>query len=72
MTSEEKLELAKLLAEFFKDDPHKIALWLLSDNPNFGCAPCDLVAVGRGHKVLNFAREAICKTQTWSASDRQK
>ena len=50
--------IANGLAEFFKDEPHKIALWLLVENPYFGeCSPAQLIAV-RGEaglkKVANF------------------
>lgn len=28
--------VAKVLGEFFKDEPEKIVLWLFTDNPHFG------------------------------------
>jgi hypothetical protein len=41
-----ELQIAFELAEFFKDEPHKIALWLLSKNFNFGgCSPAELIVI---------------------------
>jgi len=53
-----KIIIAHGLAEFFKDEPYKIALWLLCDNPFFGnVSPAQLIAI-RGDaglkKVANF------------------
>jgi hypothetical protein len=57
-----KLIIARGLAEFFKDEPHKIALWLLLPNPMFGnITPAELIVI-RGHdglrKVANFIQSA--------------
>jgi hypothetical protein len=54
--------IARGLAEFFKDEPHKIALWLLVKNPFFGnVSPAELIAI-RGHdglrKVAQFIQSA--------------
>lgn len=50
--------IAHGLADFFKDEPHKIALWLLIKNPHFGnCSPCELIAIREEaglKKVANF------------------
>jgi|CXWL01.1.fsa_nt_gi hypothetical protein len=47
--------IAKHLAEFFKDEPHKIVYWLLTPNPNFGnITPAWLIEHDRGHKVVQF------------------
>jgi hypothetical protein len=47
------------LAEFFKDDPAKITAWWLTPNPMFGLiSPANLVAIGRGHKVIEFIEAA--------------
>lgn len=56
-----RMEIATGLAEFFRAEPHKIALWLLTPNPHFGgMAPGDVIAILdlRGlEKVANFVRE---------------
>jgi hypothetical protein len=39
-------EIAYGLALFFKDEPWKIAIWLLTKNPNFGgYSPAELIAL---------------------------
>lgn len=54
--------LADGLAAFFKDEPQKIALWLLTPNPHFGgVSPSELIAI-RGEaglaKVAKFVQNA--------------
>lgn len=44
--------IADGLAEFFKDDPRKISVWLLTSNPHFGgCTPAELIGI-RGDKGM--------------------
>ncbi len=62
LNDDERLEIAEILAKAFKD-PKKIALWMMSNNPNFGASPCVMIALGRGHKVLSFMRAAINQNQ---------
>lgn len=53
--------ISKGLAEYFKDDPGKIAVWLLTKNPNFGMmSPAELtVRHPRGlYKVATFIKNA--------------
>jgi hypothetical protein len=55
--------IADGLAEFFKDEPHKIALWLLVPNPHFGgCSPTELIVMRRTvglAKVVKFIECAL-------------
>jgi hypothetical protein len=58
-----ELQIAHGLTDFFKDEPHKIALWLLTPNPHFGnVSPSELIAV-RGEvglkKVAKFVKNSI-------------
>ena len=59
----QKLIIAEGLAEFFKNDPKKIALWLLSDNPHFGNLPPAYLIGIRGEpgleKVAKFILAAM-------------
>lgn len=42
------------------NDFKKMKFWLETKNPNFGnIAPIKLIALGRGHKVLNFIINAL-------------
>lgn len=51
--------IAEYLAEFFKDNPEKIAYWLMLKNPQFGnWSPCELIAIGRIDKVAKFVKSA--------------
>ena len=60
MSEEDALKsIADGLADFFKKEPHKITLWLMTNNPNFGnIAPCTLIMIGRAHKVVEFIQAA--------------
>lgn len=54
-----KVTIARGLAEFFKDEPHKIALWLLCRNPMFGgCSPAELIAI-RGERGLQKVAQFV-------------
>lgn len=47
------------LAKFFERDPSMITAWWLTPNPMFGLiSPANLVAIGRGHKVIEFIKAA--------------
>ena len=49
--------IARHLAEFFKLEPQKIALWILLPNPSFGGKSCaEMFALGRGHKVKSWMK----------------
>lgn len=51
--------IAEYLAKFFKEEPEKIALWLMTKNPMFGnVSPCELIALGRIKKVAEFVKYA--------------
>jgi hypothetical protein len=53
------LEIILLLGDFFKRDYNKMRAWLYTENLNFGgVEPMRLVAMGRGHVVLNFVKDA--------------
>lgn len=60
MTEKEALKfISDGLADFFKKEPSKITLWLMTNNPNFGdIAPCTLIMIGRAHKVAEFIKAA--------------
>ncbi len=48
------------LAKFFKNEPHKIVLWMMTQNLNFGGATaCQLIASGRANKVAAFVKSAM-------------
>lgn len=52
--------ISKHLAEFFKDEPHKIGLWLLTPNPMFGMViPAWLILAGRSGKVRKWMENTI-------------
>lgn len=44
----DKEYIARELAEFFKDEPFKAVLWLITDNPNFGGTSPATLMVLRG------------------------
>jgi len=49
--------ISRYLAEFFKLEPQKIALWILLPNPSFGGKSCaEMFALGRGHKVESWMK----------------
>lgn len=53
------IETCVLLHSFF-NDYEKTALWLNTNNLNFGgLSPLYLIKIGRGHKVLSFIRTAL-------------
>lgn len=63
MTPTASEKLSKLLATFFKDEPHKAVLWILTANPMFGgISPAQLIVL-RGEKgfekVLKFAEAQL-------------
>ena len=59
LTLEQVKYIAEHLSEFFKDEPAKAVMWLLIPNPNFGnISPNSLIAIGRGHKVIEFMKAA--------------
>jgi hypothetical protein len=44
----------------FYNDSHKVALWLNTDNMNFGgCKPVDLLLRGRAKKVAQMVNNAL-------------
>lgn len=51
--------IATYLGKFFKDEPEKIAYWLMTKNPMFGnVSPCELIALGKIKKVAEFVKAA--------------
>lgn len=48
-------EIYKLVSEFF-DDKAKATTWMQTDNPLLGCSPNDMIAFGRGEKLLKFVQ----------------
>lgn len=51
--------IARELAEFFKDEPHKAVLWMMVDNPNFGgISPANLILL-RGDKGIEKVKKFI-------------
>ena len=56
----DELAVCKLLAEYFKDEPYMIGLWILTPNPLFGgISAAQLFVMGRGHKVRQYVEAAI-------------
>jgi hypothetical protein len=54
-----KTIIATYLAHFFKEEPYKIALWLLDENPMFGgTSPAQLIAI-RGDAGLKKVSQFI-------------
>ncbi len=54
------IEIITLVAKFFNNDYEKVSLWMRLDNLNFGgTSPNRLIAMGRGHKVLQFVHDAL-------------
>ena len=52
------VETVITLYEFFKDF-EKVKEWIFAKNLNFGgVSPCELIQLGRGHKVLEFINNA--------------
>ena len=54
--------IAKGLAEFFKDEPEKITLWLLSPNPMFGnYSAAQLICLKENgiDKVAKFVQQSL-------------
>jgi hypothetical protein len=52
-------KLAHLLGSFFRNEPHKVAVWLLMPNPHFGDVPPSwLIDRDRIDKVLSFVEAA--------------
>lgn len=61
-----KLIIAHGLADFFKAEPHKIALWLLCNNPHFGgVSPANLISI-RGEAGLEKVARFIVAAQELS------
>jgi hypothetical protein len=51
--------IARELIEFFKDEPHKAVLWMITDNPMFGgISPASLIAL-RGDIGLNKVKRFV-------------
>lgn len=48
-----------LVQEFFKDEPHKAALWFNTPNPMLGdIRPLDMIKLGRVNKLYQFIKDA--------------
>lgn len=61
------LIIARGLADFFKKEPHKIALWLLCKNPMFGgISPAELIAL-RGAEGSKKVAQFILAAQEMGA-----
>jgi hypothetical protein len=55
----DKEYIAKELAEFFKDEPFKAVLWLITDNPMFGgLSPASLIVI-RGDVGIAKVRKFV-------------
>lgn len=53
-------ESKRLVAEFFKREPHKIKLWWLTKNPGLGnVSPVDMLLVGREKKLYEFIKSSL-------------
>lgn len=53
-------EISNLLIEFFGKDQVKIGLWMKSPNPLLGgLIPNDMIAIGRGERLLQFMKHAL-------------
>lgn len=58
----ELLEIIVKVARQFNGDYTKTKYWLTTENLNLGgLTPLGLIAIGRGHKVLQFVDDAIDK-----------
>jgi hypothetical protein len=54
------IEIVTLVTKFFNNDYEKVALWMRLDNLNFGgISPNKLISWQKGHKVLQFVRDAL-------------
>jgi len=48
------------LKSFFEKEPHKIKLWMTTENPMLGgVKPIDLVIAGRSEKLLKFIENVV-------------
>ena len=63
MNDSYELQISRGLADFFKDEPHKIALWLLTPNSHFGgVSPAEIIAI-RGEAGLAKVAKFINNTR---------
>ncbi len=54
------IEIICKLNKYFKDDYHKIKVWLHMPNLNFGgVSPVELIKLGRAHKVIQYIDDNI-------------
>lgn len=52
--------VVELLMQHFEGDEAKVAIWLDTKNPLLGgVKPLDMIAVGRGHKLVAFILDCI-------------
>lgn len=61
MTQEEtKLEIERLVSDFFKGDKEKIAAWFCAPNPMLGgIVPSAMLYLGREERLLRVVRSLI-------------
>lgn len=54
----------KLVAEFFKGDEEKVALWFSTENPQFGgMVPKDLLDLNKGAKLLETVKQMLAENE---------
>lgn len=52
--------ICELVAEYFKGDPRKTALWFQMSNPSLGnMSPRDMIRFGRYQKLVKFVQNAL-------------
>lgn len=55
-----RTKISRLLAEFFKDSPEKVHLWLRLNNPALGgVSPEKMIVWGRHERLLSFVRNQL-------------
>lgn len=62
MTLREKV--FSLILDFFHGDGEKAERWMATSNPLLGCmTPDDMIALGRGEKLLKWVRQSLAENK---------
>jgi len=71
MTDANLESIAEALAVYFKKEPHKITLWLFTENLNFGgSSPAQLILSGRIKRVRDFIEYALLENEFSTVKSR--
>lgn len=58
------LKIAHLIGNFFRDEPHKVSIWMKTVNPLLGdITPIDMINNGRVQKLLKFVETQIAENK---------